>query len=221
MNRNLMIFAVVLAVILGLQVTRAHAQQRGQTTMMHEGKPKEEALRDEKWGLTPQLGVIGYTNNTGSSTSRVTLGVGFDWNAESLIRPDAPKDQFLGISTGFTYAHPGANDANFFGSSSAAGGESNLFLIPIDLKLGTMVNDSVRFSVRGGGNLIYRSNASSTDLGAGSGSTSSLWKIYPNVGVDADIQLSKSILLTVRPDLTLTPGNDIYVATVGATFVGF
>ncbi|NDG83933.1 MAG: hypothetical protein EBX52_02720 [Proteobacteria bacterium] len=199
----------------------AQAERRGQTVMSYEGPKKEETLYDQRWGLTPSLGILGYTDNSGAATSRVTLGVAFDWNLENLIRSEAPRNQYVGISTGFLYSHPGASDANFFGSSSSTGSDSNLFLIPIDLKIGYALNDTIRLSVRGGGSLIYRSNASASDLGAGSNSGSDLWKIYPNVGVDADIQLAKNLMLTVRPDLTLTPGNDLYVATVGATYVGF
>ena len=210
-----------LAVMIGMSLSAAQAERRGQTTMVYESPKREETLYDQRWGLTPSLGIIGYTDQSGAATSRGTIGVGFDWNAESMIRSEAPRNQYLGVSTGFYYAHPGASDANFFGSSASTGADSNLFLIPVDLKLGYAINDQVRLSVRGGGNVIYRSNASVTDLGVGSSGSSDLWKVYPNVGVDADIALSKNLILTLRPDLTLTPGNDLYVATVGATYVGF
>jgi len=212
---------LILALISIVASGAAQAERRGQTTLTYEGPKKEETLYDQRWGLTPSLGIIGYTDSSGAATSRATLGVAFDWNLENLIRSEAPRNQYVGISTGFLYAHPGASDANFFGSSSSAGSDSNMFLIPVDLKIGYALSDALRVSVRGGGNLIYRSNASSSDLGAGSNSTSDLWKIYPNVGVDADLQLAKNLILTFRPDLTLTPGNDLYVATVGATYVGF
>jgi len=217
LNRKWILLASVLAIPSGF----SFAQGRGETTMVQGPMKSEEGLRDQKWGLTPQLGMVGYTRNSGATTSRIAIGVAFDWNAESTLRPEAPKDQYIGLSTGFLYSHPGATDANFLGSSSSTGSDANLVLIPIDLKLGYQINDSVRFAVRGGGNLIYRSNAGVSDLGAGSTGSASLWKIYPNVGVDADIELSKNLLLTIRPDITLTPANDLYVATIGATYVGF
>jgi hypothetical protein len=183
------------------------------------GEP--ETLKEQRWGLSAQLGNLTYTDNGGAAASRMTLGVGFDWNASKELRPDAPSNEYVGLSSGFLYSHPGATDANYFGASSTVGGDSNLFLIPLDLKLGYDFTDSFRLSVRGGGNLIYRSNASVSNLGAGSSGVSDLWKIYPNVGMDADFQLSPNFALTIRPDITLTPGNDLYVATLGATYVGF
>ncbi|NDF15067.1 hypothetical protein EB061_07055 [bacterium] len=199
----------------------SHSQQRGQSVVERGRIGEAETLKEQRWGLSAQLGNLTYTDNSGSATSRMTLGVGFDWNASKTLRPDAPSNEYVGVSSGFLYSHPGATDANYLGASSTVGGDSNLFLIPIDLKLGYDFTDSFRLSVRGGGNLIYRSNASVSNMGAGSSGVSDLWKIYPNVGMDADIQLSSNFALTIRPDITLTPGNDLYVATLGATYVGF
>lgn len=199
----------------------AFSQQRGQSVMERGREGMPETLKEQRWGLSAQLGNLTYTDNSGSAASRMTLGVGFDWNASKDLRPDAPSNEYVGLSSGFLYSHPGATDANYLGASSTVGGDSNLFMIPLDLKIGYDFTDSFRLSVRGGGNLIYRSNASVTNIGAGSSGVSDLWKIYPNVGVDADFQLSPNFALTLRPDITLTPGNDLYVATVGATYVGF
>ena len=209
------------ALLLVFTSSGAWAASTGQMRMHVGGEGQGETLRDQRWGLTSQLGGLAYTDNTGSAAGRFTLGIGFDWNVQPLLRSEAPREQYVGISSGFLYSHPGAADSDFLGTGTASGSNSNLFMIPIDLKLGYAMTDSFRFSVRGGGNLIYRSNAAATDLGPGSNSSSELWKIYPNVGVDADFQLTKNLNLTIRPDVTMTPGNDLYVATIGATYVGF
>jgi hypothetical protein len=164
---------------------------------------------------------VAYTDNQGDATSRIAIGAALDWNLNPLIRPDSPTNQYLGLASGFLYSHPGASDSNFLGGSESSGSASDFLFIPLDLKLGYDFTDSFRLSVRGGGNLIYRSTASVSDLGAGSTDNAELWKLYPNIGIDADIQLSENFSLTIRPDITLTPGNDLYVATIGATYVGF
>ena len=199
----------------------SYAQMRGQTVTAEGGEYRERTLKDQKWGVTPQIGVLVYEDAGGSSKARAAIGGSFDWNATKLVLGDDPMGSYIGLSVSGLYSHPGPNDADFFGSGSSAGGGSNLVQIPFDVKVGGYFSDSVRFTVRGGGNLIYRSDASAINLGAGSDSTGSLWKVYPNVGLEGEYKVSEHISILARPDLTITPGKNLFVATVGATFLGF
>ena len=212
---------VILMILASLVVVEAQAQSRGRTQMEVKGGGSEKTLREQSWGLSAQMGAVAYTDNQGDATSRIAFGAAFDWNLNPLIREDAPTNQYLGLATGLLYSHPGASDSNFLGGSESSGNNSDFLFIPLDAKIGYDFTDSFRLSVRGGGNLIYRSNPSVSNIGAGTGDAGGLWKLYPNIGLDADIQLSENFSLTVRPDITLTPGNDLYVATIGATYVGF
>jgi hypothetical protein len=212
---------VILMILASLVVVEAQAQSRGRTQMEVKGGGSEKTLREQSWGLSAQMGAVAYTDNQGDATSRIAFGAAFDWNLNPLIREDAPTNQYVGLATGFLYSHPGASDSNFLGGSESSGNNSDFLFIPLDAKIGYDFTDSFRLAVRGGGNLIYRSNPSVSDIGAGTGDAGGLWKLYPNIGLDADIQLSENFSLTVRPDITLTPGNDLYVATIGATYVGF
>ena len=73
---------------------------------------------------------------------------------------------------------------------------------------------SFRLSLRGGGNITYRSVADAMDFGPATAGPGSRWRIYPNVG--ADFELGQ---LVIRPDLTLTPGNEVFTGTVGYNIV--
>ncbi|MBU6152942.1 MAG: hypothetical protein KGP28_01450 [Bdellovibrionales bacterium] len=199
----------------------AAAQDRGRAVISEGREYEEHALKSQKWGFTPQLGALVYEDPSGAATSRATVGAAFDLNLTDQILGDDPMGSYIGLSLSALYAHPGANNANFFGTSSGAGGGSNLLQIPLDVKIGGYLSDSMRFTVRGGGNIIYRSNASSINLGAGSDSTGPLWKVYPNVGLEGEFKVGPSISIMARPDLTITPGKNLFVAMIGATFLGF
>jgi hypothetical protein len=184
--------------------------------------PHEETMKSQVWGLSPQIGFFSYTDTSNNYTSRMAVGLGYDlnlapsfWEKSNLF--------FTGIATGFLYSHVGSNDANLFGNNGINPSEqgANVLTIPIDLKVGYNVSDSFRLSFRSGGNLIYRSIAKSIDLGPGSNSSDELWKIYPNAGLDAEIQVNKNFSLAARPDMTFTPGRNIFIATVGATIMGY
>jgi|GEM_PF-5140938 len=178
-------------------------------------------LKDQKWGFSPQMGVLVYEDSGGGSNARATVGAGFDWNLTEALIGEDPLGSYIGVSVSGLYSHVGPGDGNFFGTSSSGGGGSNLVQIPIDLKLGGHYTDDVRLTVRGGGNLTYRSAANAINLGAGSESSGSLWKIYPNVGLEGEFKVSRNVSLLARPDLTITPGKNLFVAVVGATFLGF
>ncbi len=212
---------LVACFFVGLFTQSTHAQTRGQAVISEGMEYKQRTLKDQKWGFTPQLGALVYEDRSGAATSRATVGASFDLNLTGQILGDDPMGNYIGLSLSGLFSHPGPNDANFFGNSASAGGGSNLIQIPLDVKIGGYLDDDVRFTVRGGGNLIYRSDASSLNLGAGSDSNGSLWKVYPNVGLEGEFKVSPHVSIMARPDLTITPGKNLFVAMVGATFLGF
>ena len=187
----------------------------------------EQTMKTQVWGLTPQIGQVSYNDPTGTYSSRATIGLGFDLNIATLAYPTGDKNTdnradnfYYGINTGVLYSHTGYADSNFFGTSNSSSTGSNLVMIPADVKIGYNLTDSFRLTAQGGGNIIYRSAANSIDMGDGSASPDSLWKIYPNVGISAELQVGKNVSLIAHPDMTFTNGNNLFVATIGATIMG-
>jgi hypothetical protein len=168
-------------------------------------------LRDEKVGLKPEVGVAAYTDEFGNATSRVAVGFDLDWNILNSVAPEMG-DTFLGIDTGLIYSHLGSPTSNFWGSSATTiqNASGNMFLIPADVKAGYTFADKYRLSVHGGGNIMYRSVASSLYLGDSSFQSGSVWRLFPNVGADLEIALGRNAALLLRPDVTLTPGNTLF-----------
>ena len=197
------------------------ASTAGVSNARFETKSKEENWKGEKWAVAPELSAIAYTDRTGAATSRLGIGASLELNAAHSILEVDSTPWFIGPKISARYLHPGASDGSFFGSGTASGGGSNMLLLPLDLKMGYALNDKVRVSVLGGGNLIYRSDASVSNLGSGSGSSSSLWKVYPNLGVDAEWRLTRNLGVVLHPDLTLTTGKNIYAASLSAVFIGY
>jgi len=178
-----------------------------------------QSLRDEVVGISPQVGIIGYSDLNGQYTSRMAEGLNLSFNVIPLVAQDS-KDLYAGISTGIYYAHLGAHSSNFFGSSSDesdfTSSGSNLAVIPVDIKVGYNLSDSLRLSAHGGGNLTYRSVASTADFGtATSGNDQEAWRIFPNAGADFEWTVAKDVTLTARPDFTGTTGRVLYMTTVG------
>lgn len=168
-------------------------------------------LRDETVGLKPEVGLMAYTDAFGNSTSRLAVGFDLDWNILRAVDPEEG-DTFFGIDTGFIYSHMGSPTSNFWGSSATTiqDAGANMFLIPADLKLGYAFADKYRLSIHGGGNITYRSVASSLYLGDSSFQPGSVWRIFPNVGADLEIAMGRNAAILLRPDVTLTPGNTIF-----------
>lgn len=174
-----------------------------------------EGLKDEIFGVKPQLGVLVFRDNLGNDTSRFAAGLTLDLNAMSWIDPNL-KQWYVGPSTGLIYAHLGSPDSNFFGTDSPikAGAGANFFYIPINLKAGYTFANDFRVALHGGGNILYRSVANSMNLGDSSLGTSSNTTIFPNVGADFEVTLDKRTALMVRPDLTITPGDEFFTGTL-------
>ncbi len=180
----------------------------------------EHSLRDETFGFSPQFGVVTYQDATGEATSRAITGIGIDFNVMPAAA-DGPKEMFLGLSTGGFYSHLGSSAANFWGANDEGnfGSNANMVIIPANLKWGFNATDNFRASLRGGGNLIYRSASFAANLGEGSDSSDSSWKMLPNVGVDLEWQVGDNVAIIARPDFTIRPGSNMFVGTLGATIM--
>lgn len=181
----------------------------------------EEATRgylsDEVVGVRPQVGFLLFKDNLGtdSTQARAAYGLTLGMNAMPLISKDL-KQFYAGPETGLIYSHLGSASSNFFGANAPASvaAGSNFFYIPANLKVGYNIADRWRVAVHGGGNITYRSISDSMFLGDSTVGTTSNWRIYPNVGADFEASFGKNLALTLRPDLTVTPGNEIFTGTV-------
>ncbi len=175
---------------------------------------KPRSLKDEIFGIKPQLGVLVFNeaiNGVSEDTSsRAAYGFTMDLN---LARwRDADRRQwFVGPSTGLIYSHLGGVGSNFFGTGDVKGG-SNLLIIPVNLKVGYNVSDHFRTSLHAGGNVVYRSVGNQLNLGEQGRTDASDTTMYPNVGMD--FEFGKKVVLMVRPDLTLTPEDELFTGTV-------
>lgn len=189
-------------------------------TERREAEVAKRPLEREIIGIKPQAGVMVYNDSLDQTNSRVAGALIVEMNAMTSFFGDSPaaRNWYLGPSTGVIYSHLGDPSANFFGAdptTRVGQSGSNYLMIPVDLKLGYLFPDSsFRLSIRGGGNITYRSVADAMDFGPATAGPGSRWRIYPNVG--ADFELGQ---LVIRPDLTLTPGNEVFTGTVGYNIV--
>ena len=172
-------------------------------------------LKNEGIAVKPQLGVIAYRDNTLTDTARAAGGIGLDWNVAKAF--SMSPSVYMGPSSGFIYSHLGSATSNFFGSGAdfvenQAG--ANLLVIPANLKVGYNINDFYRVSVHGGGNVVYRSIASSMQLGSDFAQDGSLWKMYPNAGFDLEAGLGPNLSLAIRPDVTFTTTDNFFTGMV-------
>lgn len=182
---------------------------------------KEITMKDETLGFVPQYGVLTYIDNKGETRGRQLAGLGIDFNFASLFKNNV-RDYFLGLSTGAFYSHMGDSTSNFFGdspSTNEGAGGANLVVIPVDAKIGYHFTPSFRAALHGGGNIIYRSIANTANLGDGSDSSNSLWRMYPNLGADFEWQVGDYVSVMARPDLTIAPNENLFMGTVGATII--
>jgi len=221
----------------------ALAQEREQTDTVTTAEASELTrgfLKDETVAVKPLVGAIAFDdtylsatiNSTSSltgkstnafddvdgNTARMAYGLEIDWNAAPLFGEMMEKDMFFGPTVGFIYSHLGAPTSDFIGRNpdNEALGQagSNMAVIPTNLKVGYNVAEAVRLSAHGGGNIIYRSVANSINLGDDSTGSDSLWKYYPNAGADIEFGLGQNAALSLRPDWTFAPNDDLFMGTV-------
>lgn len=193
------------------------ADEPGSYTAATESEITKGLLQDEKYSIKPLVGAIAYRDVQGSNTGRAAAGLTMDMNAITLIEKGATQ-WYVGPAIGAIFSHMGEPTSNFFGADAtqnANQGNANILIMPANLKAGYAFTDYYRIGVHGGGNVIYRSVANSMNLGEGSESSGTLWKVYPSVGGDLDIALGKSVAITLRPDWTLTPADDLFTGSLG------
>lgn len=190
----------------------------GTTVTTTEDTGAHTYLKDEVFGFKPQVGVTSFDNSLNESSSRITAGFTMDLN----VTPQTPV--FFGPSTGLLVSNVGRQGSNFFGGGGNNVGSidntSALILIPANLKLGANLGERMRLSVHGGGNVIRRTNVTTVSIGDATAvnESGSDWNFYPNVGGDLEFGLGQSVGLIIRPDWTLTTGNDVFTGTVGLNF---
>ena len=191
------------------------------TTERTEKEVSGNYLQKEIVGIKPQAGFVTFKNSDGNTDSRLAMALILEMNAVSTFYKGHKefKNWYIGPSSGLVFSHLGEPSSNFFGADPSgarvAQAGSNFLMIPVNLKFGYLWPDSnVRFSVRGGGNVTYRTVAQSLNFGsATSGGTGPVWRMYPNIG--ADIEIGR---LSIRPDLTMTPEDELFSATIGYNF---
>ncbi len=170
-------------------------------------------LREETVSVKPMVGVLAYKDALDNNTSRGAAGLSVDGNITNWFTKD-PTNFFVGPQTGAIFSHLGSPTSNFFGTSPDAGqdisGGANMLIVPANLKAGYNFGNNLRVGAHGGGNVTYRSTASAINTGS-----SNQWVVYPNAGGDVDFGLAPNVSLTLRPDWTITPGNDIFSGMLG------
>jgi hypothetical protein len=173
-------------------------------------------LRRETVSIKPQVGMLAFQNFAGENVTRAAAGLSVDANLTNMIISQ-PTNLYIGPSTGAIFSHLGSPTSNFFGSNPNPGrddtDQANMLILPANLKVGYTFGDMFRVSAHGGGNLLYRSVASAIPTSSGSD-----WTIYPNVGGDVEVGLTPNLALTLRPDVTLTPANDVFSGMLALGF---
>jgi hypothetical protein len=194
----------------------AQAQMAEGVSETRVSEEKLFSLRDETFGVKPQLGMLVFKSaSDGNVESRMMAGATLELNVSRLLGDAIGwRSWYLGPVLGAYYSHIGAANSNFFGAGDTGGG-SNLVILPMNLKIGHQFNDAFRVSVHGGGNWVYRSNADDLFLGESTRGPGDRWRIYPNVG--ADFEFGRKVTLMIRPDFTLTPGDEIFTGTVAVS----
>jgi hypothetical protein len=172
-------------------------------------------LKNEGFSLKPHAGVVVFSDPIEDDTTRGVVGLQLAWNLARAFEYSTPL--YFGVETGGFFSHLGSPGSNFFGSddNGLGGGGANMVLIPANLKVGIAPVDSVRLSAHGGGNVLYRSVATAINAGTDLGAGEDIWRIYPNVGGEIEFSLGRNAALSLRPDWTITPGDDFFVGTLG------
>lgn len=210
--------ALGLLALLGSQAWAADEDTIAATTERTEKEVTGNYLQREIVGVRPQAGFMTFKNSDGNTDSRLAMALIVEMNAVSTFYKGNKefKNWYIGPSSGLVFSHLGNASSNFFGADPSGArsleGGSNFLMVPINLKVGYLWPDSnVRFSIRGGGNATYRSVARSLNFGpATSAGEGPVWRMYPNIG--ADIEVGR---LSIRPDVTITPQDELFSATLG------
>jgi hypothetical protein len=210
-------FGMLCGSVVAVSAPAAFAQDSDQTAPVSvtEENPHHGTLMDEAVAIKPQVGVFDFNDSTGNQTLRGAVGLALELNFSRIVS-GVSNNLYFGISTGGLYSHLGDVGSNFIGTSpgqTAGVGGANVILFPVDAKLGYNFSDNFRLSAHGGGNVLYNSIPGSMDI-----SSNKTWNLYPNVGADLDILLTRNVELTFRPDETFTGGLDFFTGTIALGF---
>lgn len=171
--------------------------------------------------VVPRVGALGYQESTGDYATRITEGITLQYNISNAWRRDENPPVVIGIESGLLYSHIGGPSANFLGSTDEGDvqGGANSFLVPMNLVAGYRMGDSFSISALVGANLLYKSIGNSMILGReGDGSADDQTELFPGAGLNFGWGASNSVALSLRGDYIPTPADDMFTATLGATF---
>jgi hypothetical protein len=208
---------LILTFALAGSVVHAADTDQGMTSQAQASAGEGRKVYESPLNISPAVGVLGFQDGAGSYTSRLSEGLMVNWNIAGLI-PDL-KGANLGVEVGLAHSHVGAPSSNFIGRNASSGGitGANAFLIPINATLGAKFGRGYT-DLHFGMDALYRSVANSMNVGRGDGTNASSTDLFPDVGITLGWEATRVIGVTVRGDYIPTPGNDMFSATLGATF---
>ena len=172
--------------------TQAMGWKRGKAPLPS-SEVATKSLRTETLGISPQVGVLGYTTGDGTYVTRGATGLTFDGNlGKSLLSDSGPlKDFYLGFTTArstriWVLRRLTFSEVTRTIQQCRRGSSHHSY----ELEVGYYLSDNIRISAHGGGNLIYTSAAQSVNFGQGSWDSGAKWNYFPNAGGDLEVALT-------------------------------
>lgn len=218
-KKRLLNLVLVSTLVVAFHGGNVLAAETGRQSTTEFKSPEMHQMRDDKFTVIPLIGTLAYVDPRDEGAGRLAVGLALEANAMSWQEDVTLRDWYLGASTGFIYSHIGSRTSNFFGTDPDVqdnAASANIVLIPVDLKVGYLVTEKIRFSILGGGNVMYRSVKSSFDTGGDFATdNSSDWTMYPNLGASLEVGLADRVTLAVKPDLSFTPGVVAFYGMLG------
>lgn len=183
-----------------------------------EPEKDEGGLHNQVVGISAQVGIIDVDDASGKSHARAVYGVTSDFNFLAHANTGRGRP-FFGPAAGFFYSHLGQSGANFFGVNSPGGVKgADIFLIPLNLKVGYTFGNAYRISGRLGANIIYQNNPASARQAVPGTFIDEDWDASTNLGADVEIGLSRNVSLVLRPDWIFRPGAITFSGTAGLQY---
>jgi len=170
--------------------------------------------------VTPAVGALGFQDPTGTYTSRITEGLLLNFDAGSAIMRGSSGQIKLGLESGLLYSHLGSSGSNFFGSNAGVQNQesANSFLVPIELTAGYALTDSFLATLNLGTNMLYRSIPGSMLVGRSDNTGGTSVDFFPSAGLELGWTAGSVVGIKLRGDYIPTPLDDMFTATLGATF---
>jgi hypothetical protein len=220
---NILIF-VALSALAFTKVVQAQDRGTDEISLTTEAAATEVTrgfLKNEFIGIKPQIGGAVFNDLNDEIAGRFAFGFTVETNLAPAIN-NSWSSFFGGPVTGLIFTHLGDPASNFFGTNSGTpigNAGSNMFIIPVNLKIGYNVLEEFRVSIHGGGNVLYRSIADSIFMGDSSSVPGVVWRLFPNVGGEMEVNVARHVAVGIRPDWTITPGNNLFVGTFVVNFL--